>query len=243
MKSFSFTKAMTLGCLICLALPIACGDDDDDSGPSKPGAAGSGAGGEPSGEGGAAGMPALVIPGTSDTSKTVTCGAEMCKSVSTLLPTLFVDPCCTTDDACGVKTDFLQILGASFGANSCQAHDQVGDTDAACPNSTAQMLPVNGMSYAVPGFAGCCRAETGTCGVVVNSITASGLPFASPKLGCVDSAPFFAGEAAAPCGDMGAGGVGGGGGGGAAGMDSVGGGAGGAPAAGAAGAAGSAGAP
>ena len=229
MKSFSFTKALTLGCLICLALPIACGDDDDDTGPSKPGAAG--AGGESSTpEGGAGGMPALMIPGTSDMSKMVKCGSAMCASVSTVLPTLFVDPCCADGDVCGVKTDFLLILGASFGANSCQAQDQAGPVDMGCPDSKAQKLPVNGTLYDVPGFVGCCRAETGTCGVVIDKITASGLPFASPKLGCVDSAPFFPGQTAATCGDTGMGGAGGGASvGGAGGMTSVAG-AGGAPA-------------
>lgn len=211
MKSFSFAKALTLGCLVCLTLPIACGDDDDDTGPTNTGT--SGAGGEPAtSEGGAGGAaPALMIPGTSDMSKTIKCGTNMCSSVSTVVPTLFVDPCCAAD-ACGVSTDFLLVLGASFGANSCQAVGQKGDADAACPDSAAQKLPVNGQLYDVPGFVGCCRAETGTCGVVVDKISASGLPFASPKLGCVDSAPFFGGKAAASCGS-GAGGSGSGGGG------------------------------
>jgi hypothetical protein len=63
-------------------------------------------------------------------------------------------------------------------------------------------VPGSPTAFAVPGFAGCCRAETGTCGVVVDNIPITGLPlpFASPKLGCVDSAPFFGSTPGAPCG-------------------------------------------
>lgn len=212
MKSFSFAKTLTLGCLLCLSVPVACGDDETNP-PSKAGSdaggeAGAGVGGVPStSDGGAGGAPALMIPGTSDAPKTVKCGSDMCSSVSTLAG-LYVDPCCV-DDACGVSTPFFGALGAAFTV-ACQAVGQVGEPDDDCPSSADQMVPVNGMSYSVPGFAGCCRAETGTCGVVVDEVSVAGipLPFAAPGLGCVDSAPFFAQTPGAACG---AGGTGSGG--------------------------------
>jgi hypothetical protein len=204
MKSFSFAKALTLGCLVALTLPVACGDDDDTSTTKPGGTGGESAGGAPSADAGAGGAaPAIVIPGTSPESKTVKCGTAMCSSVKTIIPAVFVDPCCSGDggDACGVDTQFFAILGASF-KDTCQATAQVGPVDTGCPDSASQMLPVNGTLYSVPGFAGCCRAETGTCGVVVDSVAVEGipLPFAAPKLGCVDSAPFFANKAGAACG-------------------------------------------
>jgi hypothetical protein len=147
-----------------------------------------------------------MIPGISQMPVTVVCGGKPCDSVKTLVPNVFVDPCCA-GSVCGVQTQFLAGVGAAF-PNQCQATGQVGARDAACPTSAAQMLPIMGMSVPVPGFVGCCRAETGTCGVIVDQITVGGLPFAAPQLGCVDSAPFFANKAGAACGD-GQGGAGG----------------------------------
>ena len=68
---------------------------------------------------------------------------------------------------------------------------------------------MDGFSVPVAGFAGCCRAETGTCGVVVDNIDAVPFgTFTSPQLGCADSAPFFNGTPGASCG-AGQGGAGG----------------------------------
>jgi hypothetical protein len=168
----------------------------------------------PTTEGGEGGTePVVMIPGISQMPVTVLCGGKACDSVKTLAPNVFVDPCCA-GDACGVNTQFLAGVGAAF-AEQCQATGQVGARDAECPTSAAQVLPVMGMSLPVPGFVGCCRAETGTCGVIVDQITVSGFPFAAPQLGCVDSAPFFANEPGAACGDGHAGGAGGAGAGGA----------------------------
>jgi hypothetical protein len=219
MKSISFAKALTLGCLMSLAFPIACGDDDDDGpGPNvggdgnsagEPGSGGTGNMMTAGGEGG--GTPALVIPGTSPTSKTLQCGGDDCKSTTTLLPNLFVNPCCTEDNACGVDTEFMVVLQASF-PDQCQPKNQPGELDAACPASAAKTLPVNGKNIPVPGFAGCCRADTGTCGVMINDVVATGFgKFTSPMLGCVDSAPFFPGTEPKPCGEAGGGGGGAGG--------------------------------
>ena len=152
------------------------------------------------GEAGAA--PGLGIPGTSTTSKTIDCGGETCKSASTLVPTLFVDPCCSAENTCGLKTDFLAALGSNA-SGSCEPKGQPGGVDAGCPTSAPQPVPINGMTFTVAGFVGCCRAETGTCGVVVDNVSVGLFPFSMPMLGCVDSAPFFGGEAPAPCGDVG----------------------------------------
>jgi hypothetical protein len=173
-------------------------------------------------DGGAGGAgPGIMIPGISDVPKTIMCGGDSCSSVTTLAPGVYVDPCCV-GDACGVSTQLLGALGAQS-QDVCQAKGQLGEPDPSCPDSPSQMLPVMGTSFLVPGFAGCCRAETGTCGVVVDKITIGGLPlpFASPQLGCVDSAPFFANEPGAACG-VGTGGAGGAGGAASAGAGGVG---------------------
>lgn len=215
-----------------LALPVACGDDEANP-PAKAGSdaggeagAGTDNGGGSSVDGGAGGAaPMISIPGTSPTPKTIQCGGDDCASTTTILPTLNVDPCCTADDACGVSTQFLGILKAAFPAGeTCQAKDQAGEVDGNCPDSEAQMVMVPGVPAAVPvpGFVGCCRAATGTCGVIVNDINTTGFgKFSSPGLGCVDSAPFF-GTPGKACG------AGGGGSGGAGGMSAGGAGAGGA---------------
>ena len=218
MKSSSFAKAITLGCLVLVAVPVACGDDTSNTTPTP--SSNAGAGGEAVEDGGTGGTntvvagaggaaPALMIPGTSDMASTVKCGSEMCDSVKALSPTpLYVNPCCAgaAKDACGLDTQFFAVLNTAF-AETCQAQHQEGPVDAACPDSPDQMLPFNGMSYHVPGFPGCCRAETGTCGVVIDKVTVTelgGLPFASPLLGCADSAPFLGAAAAAKtCGDEG----------------------------------------
>ncbi len=217
MKSFSFAKALTLGCLVCLTLPVACGDDDSGT-TTKPGTGGEPNAGAPStGDAGAGGMAATIsLPGTSTEMMTIKCGADMCTSVKTLIPgPVYVDPCCA-GTSCGVNVQFFGAFGSPF-KDSCQAVAQVGEVDEACPASADQTITVPGSpAFAVPGFAGCCRADTGTCGVVIDSIPITGLPvpFAAPMLGCTDSAPFFANKPGAACGA----GVGGNGAGGASGV-------------------------
>jgi hypothetical protein len=243
MKSFSLARAFTLGCLACLALPIACGDDETT--PSKPNggnAAGEGGGGGSGGsgmsEGGAAGATPLP-EGLSDMSKTVECGADMCKSAAVLGGTVFIDPCCATD-ACGLDTGFLTLVGASFD-EKCQAQDQPGDLDEACPTSDASTIPFSGAMVPIAGFAGCCR-ENGTCGVVVNDVVSPILgKITSLGLGCVDATPFFD-ETPGKCGG-GTGGAGGAGAGGAGGASPGGAAAGGAAGAATGGAGGAGGAP
>lgn len=199
MQSFSFAKALTVGCLLCLTLPVACGDDDDSS-PTKPGTGGepSGSAGQPSTDAGAGGaMTASLPPGISSAASTKVCGAEMCDSAKAG-PSVFVDPCCATGGACGLNTGFLSLVGAQF-KDICQAHAQPGDLDTTCADATGLIIPFEsgGQTLMIPidPFAGCCRAN-GTCGVVVDKITSGGgkLPIADFELGCVDAAPFFKGQ-------------------------------------------------
>ena len=221
MKSFSFAKAFTVGCLVVLAFPVACGDDET----NPPAKAGSDAGGEagagpsdkgggPAVDGGAGGAaPVMLPPGISDTSKTEMCTDEP-KCTSAAVGPVFIDPCCA-GDACGLSTSFLALVGATF-KEQCQPKGQVGEVDESCPTSAASAVPFNGIMLPINGFVGCCR-ENGTCGVVVDDVVSPAAgKVASLGLGCVDAAPFFPGKTPAACGGD-AGGAGGGGAGGAGG--------------------------
>jgi len=162
-------------------------------------------------EGGTGGTLTMLPPGLSDTPKTEACApTETCESVS--VGPVFIDPCCTAD-GCGLRTEFLALLGATF-ADKCQAKDQPGFVDSACPTSpnTPLPFPSGGQTIMVPldGFVGCCRQD-GKCGVLVDAASSPVLgPISKLGLGCVDSAPFFGGEPAADCG-AGVGGAGAGG--------------------------------
>jgi hypothetical protein len=166
------------------------------------------------GEPGVGGQPALP-PGLSDMPSELKCGAETCTSAA--VGPVYIDPCCATD-GCGLVTGFLGLVGAAF-EESCQARDQPGEADQACPTSSASSVPFDagGQTIMIPiaGFAGCCRVD-GVCGVIVNDVRSPVLGnLATLGLGCVDSAPFFPGAQPAECGagSGGAGGFGGGGGG------------------------------
>jgi len=216
MKSLSIKRAFTLGCLVCLALPLACGDDDDGApgAAGKGGSAGSAGKGSTSGSGGRAGEGGAgteLPPGLSDEPSTLECGAETCDSEA-VAGLYHINPCCAADSACGLDTTFLAAVGAQF-SEVCQAHDQPGTDEGSCPAVTGLMVPVQGVPLPLEAFPGCCRPD-GTCGVVVNDVRA-GFPLATLNLGCVDAAPFFEGRARR-C-DEPAGGAGGGGGAGGAG--------------------------
>jgi hypothetical protein len=237
MKSYSFTKALTLVSLVGLSLPIACGDDDDDmagtagtagasgttgtagtAGKGGTAAAGAGAGGDPGTAG--TGGTTMLPPGLSDMPSTESCGADTCNS-AVAGPSVYVDACCTGAEACGLDTGFLSLVGASF-KEVCQALAQPGDLDDSCQAATGLTVPfqvgANTLMVPLDPFPGCCR-EDGTCGVVVDDVTSGNgkLPIGQFGLGCVDAAPFF-GKAAAcggaigGSGGAGAGGDGGGGG-------------------------------
>lgn len=230
MKSISFGKALTLGCLICLALPVACGDDETDP-PAKAGsgnsAGESGAAGE-GGSGGGGGTAPTLPPGLSATPSMKACDAadDPCASAPLLGGSINVDPCCTAADTCGLSTGFLQTASGGF-AVKCQALAQAADdSDDSCPDSAAVMVPLpSGVTAPLTPLPGCCRADTGTCGFVLDEASIMGLgPLGNLGLGCVDAAPFLAaGDEAAACGS-GSGGSGGSGGGGGGGGEPVGGG-------------------
>jgi len=235
MKSSSFAKAITLGCLVLVAVPVACGDDTS-NGSTKSANAGAGGDQNPDHVGGAGGADhaggaggAALPPGLSEAPTTVDCGMSCTSAkVGALGQVVYVDPCCAgaAKDACGLTTTFLAQTGLSFG-ESCLAKNQPGDADDSCPSPTPAMVPVMGTTATLDAFPGCCRAATGTCGVLVNKVTlGQGLvPLGDLGLGCVDSAPFFPGVAAKACGAGagGAGGAGGATGGGAGGVGGVGG--------------------
>jgi hypothetical protein len=237
MKSLSFARALVASSVLCLALPLACGDSEDNPGPvPNPNVGGEG-GGETGGSGGpaAGGGPAVELPpGISDMPSTIEC-SESCDSGRVGLGAVnyYLDPCCTeADNACGLNTAFLESAGAMF-EDACQPKNQPGDLDENCPSPPGAMIPTSMGDITLDAFPGCCR-PSGVCGVVVNEASAGGgiLPLGDLELGCVDAAPFFPGEDPVPCGDGPVGGAGGGSAGGAGpgagGMDGVVGGAGGA---------------
>lgn len=233
----SFGKTVLLGCILCGAVPVACGDSEET--PASPGGAGEG-GSPDGGNGGRSGSAsnggAPEIPGIGDTPQSLSCDARTCTSASIAILNVYVDPCCAgaDQDACGLDTGFLSLVGASF-EDSCQAKAQPGQLDAACPNATGLQVPIpNGMAT-LDALPGCCRAETGKCGVLVDTIKVQGLSVADFGLGCVDAEPFFQGVEPATCGSAtpGAGGSDGGSGAGAGGAPSGGTPSGGAPAGGA----------
>ena len=98
------------------------------------------------------------------------CGGASCKG--TVIPFVNIAvPACCADEAtnqCGLDTSGLADFGASF-SEPCQALDQPGTPDPACPQSTATMveLPTGG-SFPLQ-FPGCCRANH-TCGYNLDTI-------------------------------------------------------------------------
>jgi hypothetical protein len=93
---------------------------------------------------------------------------------------------------------------------TCQARDQPGDLDEACPAADMVAIPVGGQMAMLDAFPGCCRPN-GMCGVVVNDVSLGGgiIPVGSLGLGCVDAAPFFPDEDPVTCGAGGGGNAGG----------------------------------
>jgi hypothetical protein len=167
------------------------------------GAAGSGAGGE--GAGG--------VEGAGGAPPSIECGELTCESLVLPLPDVpAVEPCCTERDGeahCGLDSSGLETLGITI-EDTCQPLDQPGELDETCPDSPFVQVPDTAVGFQVSG---CCRAETGLCGYMIDSV--AGL--LQVGLGCVDSTPFLEeGEEPPPCGGGGAssGGAGQGGGGG-----------------------------
>jgi hypothetical protein len=153
-------------------------------------------------EGGSGGTLVMLPPGLSDMPKSVACAPNDTCSSAAIGP-VFIDPCCTEDDSCGLDTGALALVGAVF-ADACQAKAQPGVRDASCPDSapTSVPFPAGGSTIMVPlnGNLGCCR-DDGKCGVLANELSSPLLGVVSKLgLGCVDSAPFFKGRPAASCG-------------------------------------------
>jgi len=202
-------SAVVLGATFCLATPLACGSSDSNPSPSGAGQSsggamasagtpatsngGTGGTGTSGGGGGTGGV--ILPPGTSTTPKTIQCGGD-CTSARAVV---YVDPCCTADNTCGVDTTYLTMTGAMF-KQSCEPKNQPGELNEACPKPAASMINVMGTMVSLDALPGCCRPN-GTCGVSVNVVTAAGglLPVADLGLGCVDPESFFPGMAPVPC--------------------------------------------
>jgi hypothetical protein len=232
MKSSSFAKALTVGCFVLVAVPVACGDDTSNPSPAPRHSAGAGGDDGTAGErgmpvggvAGASGAPSMLPDGISDTPKTIECSTS-CDSAKVGLgktSVFYLDPCCggAGMDECGLSTAFLGAAGVTVD-KACEPKAQPGPIDDACPMPPVAVIPMGDTMISLDPFHGCCRADTGTCGVYVDAVTlGSGLvPLGKLGLGCIDSAPFFGGEPGAPCGASG--GAGGAGSGGAAGATSV----------------------
>ena len=224
-----------------LAAVPACGSEskttgDDGSG----GTSGSGAASGRGGSGGSAGKSASGGTAGGGTSgggtsggggvpSEVSCGATVCEPQEILGEV--IPACCTADDQCGLDSSFLSSFGPTFD-EPCQARDQPGELDPACPVSVAVEVPDSGLPIT---FQGCCRPDVGRCGYMVDSL----FGVFEIGLGCVDSQPFLDGGTAMACDPSAPGGTGGAaGGGGAPSGDNAGGAAGGDNSSGAAGAAG-----
>lgn len=214
--SFGTAVALTMGSICASA--VACSDSESPR--SSTGQAGGGAtasAGTPAMEGGRTGggsggsAPVMLPPGTSEMPKTIQCGGE-CTSARVGL--MYADPCCAgqADDVCGLDTTYLAMSGTPL-APGCEPKNQPGEVDAACPSPEPVTVGAMGAMATLDAFAGCCR-PSGTCGVVLNTVTAGGglIPIAELGLGCVDAAPFFPGASPVPCSGDGGGTAGAGGG-------------------------------
>src|SRR5690349_2498955 len=167
MKSLSFARALVATSVLCLALPLACGDSEENPNPTP---SGGGEGGEPTTGGGGdpgagGGAPVMLPPGISATPSTIEC-SESCDSGRVGLGAVnyYLDPCCTdADNACGLNTAFLESAGAMF-EEACQPKNQPGEPDASCPSPPGAVIPTSMGDITLDAFPGCCR-PSGVCGV------------------------------------------------------------------------------
>jgi hypothetical protein len=180
-----FARSFVLAALfVAPALAVSCGGSSNDKPSASAGTS----------SGGSAGMPA-VKPDP------IQCGADTCKPLTVPFDPYYVAPCCTADDACGIDSTPLQKFNFNFD-EVCQATNQPGDADDSCPMSPELMIPTSSGTLTASGFRGCCRAETHTCGYLMNKF--GGILPLDPPLGCVDSAPFLDGGTPSACGSGGA---------------------------------------
>ena len=145
--------------------------------------------------------PSAGSGGSGGSGGPISCGSQTCTPLTLPFQSNDVPPCCTADGACGLDSTPLADYGFVF-AEACQATHQPGDADANCPPSPDLMIPTDGGTLMAPGFPGCCRAETHTCGYLMNKF--GGIVPLNPPLGCVDSAPFLDGGTPSACGSGGA---------------------------------------
>ncbi len=179
------------------ALATSCGGSSSEqpAGTGGSSSAGSpGTGGSTGGLSGTAGMAP---------NEPITCGADTCQPVSIPVAPNYIAPCCADGDVCGLDATPLTKFG--FDLNPpCQPLHQPGDLDDSCPPSAELMVPSSSGPIKGPGFPGCCRADTHTCGYQMDKA----LLVISLGLGCVDSSPFLEGGAPMPCGNGAAGAAG-----------------------------------
>jgi hypothetical protein len=145
-----------------------------------------------SGTGGSGGAPVKPDP--------IACGADTCDPVTLPFDPKYIAPCCADGNVCGLDATPLAKYGFMLN-ETCQALHQPGELDPSCPDSAELMIPTSAGTLTAPGFPGCCRADTHTCGYQMDKAAL----VVTLGLGCVDSTPFLEGGAPSPCGSAGAG--------------------------------------
>lgn len=84
--------------------------------------------------------------------------------------------CCAPDDSCAAEV--VSAVAAFVGMSpGCYPTNQPGTPDPSCPALTYTNPLDGGPAY----YPGCCRAETGTCGVMIDLSSVQG-----PVFGCTD---------------------------------------------------------
>jgi len=171
----------------CIVAIAACGDSDDDS---------------PSDAGNDSGPPVTVVDSGTDAAAPITeimCGSLTCgipdfSSAAAGIdagaiagglggaidPSMFtgmgIEPCCTTDNECGLSSSAL------FPDAGCVLANQPGTPDDMCPTLDFTFNLTQPLPLSIPGtFAGCCTPQ-GLCGINLSAVDAS-LESLLPALG------------------------------------------------------------
>jgi len=192
------------GVLAAFAAP-ACGGSASDPHASSAGSVGVGGSGGRIGSAGGSTVGRAGTAGTGTQPTTVPCGSKTCTGVVIPIQDFVVPPCCADEKTsrCGLDSSVLASFGPTF-PEACQPLEQPGRADDSCPDSPS--TPVQGAGISI-SFPGCCRPNH-ECGYQLDSV-AGVVPLG---LGCVDAAPFLAGNPAQTCGATGAAGAAGAGG-------------------------------
>jgi hypothetical protein len=167
----SSMRGVCLACAAFLVLAVGCGDDDDTTtggrgGSSASGGAGGSTGGSDTGgnggsgeTGGSTGGAGGTTGGSGGSGGDVVCGGNVC--MSTMIGSVTLPACCTTQDTCGVETTFggqtnCLPSGGGFDAGTPTRPDAgAGNPDPNCPSLSIGPIMIGG----------CCLADS-TCGVV-----------------------------------------------------------------------------